>query len=249
MFKYFAILLISLGLPVWASAQQPLLSPPERAPVPLSDTDQLQAEQRAKSTPAAETSTSRPALGVVPGWLDSSLSSGDPTIDAMVRQAAARHGVDPRLIFLVMQAESGFRLRALSPKGATGLMQLMPETAVRLGVTNIFDPRENVLGGVKYLRWLLDRFGGDVRLALAGYNAGEGAVQSYGNQVPPFSETQNYVRSIVMRYNRFRGLESFQPAARESAIDESKERFPNYNQIIQFSSATAGGGDPVSRKQ
>lgn len=217
--------------------------------MPLSDADQLQAEQRAKAPPGAETPATPPALGLVAGWLDSSLSSGDATIDAMVRQAAARHGVDPRLIFLVMQAESGFRLRAMSPKGATGLMQLMPATAVRLGVTNIFDPRENVFGGVRYLRWLLDRFGGDVRLALAGYNAGEGAVQSYGNQVPPFLETQNYVRSIVMRYSRFRGLESFQPASAESGIDKSKEKFPDYNQIIQFSSATGAGSNPVSRKQ
>ena len=244
----FAVLLILLLLPLWASAQQPL-SPPERPPVPLSDADQLQAEQRAKAPPGAETSASMPALGLVAGWLDSSLSSGDATIDAMVRQAAARHGVDPRLIFLVMQAESGFRLRAVSPKGATGLMQLMPATAVRLGVTNIFDPRENVFGGVRYLRWLLDRFGGDVRLALAGYNAGEGAVQYYGNQVPPFFETQNYVRSIVMRYNRFHGLESFQPPSAESGINKGKEKFPDYNQIIQFTSTTGAGSNPVSRKQ
>jgi soluble lytic murein transglycosylase-like protein len=247
--KGFAALLISLVFPVWASAQQPL-SPPERPPVPLTDNDQVQAELRAKSRPTAETSGgSGPALSLSPGWFDGPVSSGDATIDAMVRQAAAKHGVDPRLIFLVMQAESGFRLRAVSPKGATGLMQLMPATAVRLGVGNILDPRENVFGGVKYLRWLLDRFGGDVRLALAGYNAGEHAVESYGNQVPPFLETQNYVRSIVLRYIRFRGLNSFQPDLVESGTDRSKEKFRDYNQIIQFTPTTEAANNPANHKQ
>jgi hypothetical protein len=113
-------------------------------------------------------------------------------------------------------------------------MQLMPATAARLGVGNIFDPRENVFGGVKYLRWLLDRFGGDVRLALAAYNAGEHAVEFYGNQVPPFIETQNYVRSIASRYSRFRGFETFQTGLGQTAPEKAKEKFPDYNQIIQF---------------
>jgi hypothetical protein len=124
----------------------------------------------------------------------------------------------------------------------------MPETAVRLGVTNIFDARENIFGGVKYLRWLLDRFGGDVRLALAGYNAGEHSVESHGNQVPPILETQNYVRSIVLRYNRFRGLEGLQPQLPESGTEKSKDKFPDYNQIIQFPFATDSPGDPTNRK-
>jgi soluble lytic murein transglycosylase-like protein len=221
-------------MPVLASAQQPMLSPPERPPVPLSDGDQLRAAAQARSKPSPEGSTFWPTAGGVGGWLGSALSSGDPTIDALIREAAARNGVDPRLVFLVMQAESGFRFRAVSPKGATGLMQLMPGTAMRLGVNNIFDTRENVFAGVRYLRWLLDRFGGDVRLALAGYNAGEHAVESYGNQVPPFLETQNYVRSIVLRYIRSRQLDSFPPRLQESGTQKSKEKFPDYNQIIQF---------------
>jgi len=249
MSKALAIILITLASAVWASAQQPLLSPPERPPVPLTDTDQVQAELRAKSVSTAGTATNPQTLGLDPGWFDGPVSSGDATIDAMVRQAAARHGVDPRLIFLVMQAESGFRLRAVSPKGATGLMQLMPATALRLGVTNILDPRENVFGGVKYLRWLLDRFGGDVRLALAGYNAGEGAVESYRNQVPPFQETQNYVRSIVLRYIRFRGLTGFQPDLVESGAERGKERIRDYNQILQFAPTTEAFSNPASRKQ
>jgi len=248
MYKSFAVLLISLALPVLACAQQPLLSPPDRAPVPLSDSDQLQAEALSKSKPAGDRSIVKVPV-TVPDWnLAGAISSGDGTIDALVREAALRYGVDPRLVLLVMQAESGFRLRAISPKGATGLMQLMPGTAVRLGVSNILDPRENIFGGVKYLRWLLDRFGGDVRLALAGYNAGEHAVESHGNLVPPILETQNYVRSIVLRYNRFRGLDGLQPQLPESGTDKSKDKFPNYNQIIQFSFTTDLPGDPTNQR-
>ena len=236
-------------MPVLASAQQPMLSPPEHPPVPLSDGDQLRAAAQARSKPSPEGSTFSPTAGGVGGWLGGVFSSGDLTIDALVREASARNGVDPRLVFLVMQAESGFRFRAVSPKGATGLMQLMPGTAMRLGVSNIFDTRENVFGGVKYLRWLLDRFGGDVRLALAAYNAGEHAVESYGNQVPPFLETQNYVRSIVLRYSRFRGLERFQPRPGESGTERVEEKFPDYNQILQFTFRSDATGDPTNREQ
>lgn len=99
-----------------------------------------------------------------------------------------------------MHQESSFKLRALSNKGASGLMQLMPGTARRMGVTNIYDPKQNIEGGVKYMRLLLDLFGQDVNLALAGYNAGEGAVMKYGNSIPPYSETREYVRRISSRY-------------------------------------------------
>ena len=248
MSKTFLVLLTALILPVWASAQQRSLSPPERPPVPLSDSDQLRAQGQAKSKPSVENPAVRPAISSVAVPVAGGLSSGDGTIDALVREAAIRHGVDPRLILLVMQAESGFRLRALSPKGATGLMQLMPATAARLGVGNIFDPRENVFGGAKYLRWLLDRFGGDVRLALAAYNAGEHAVEFYGNQVPPFTETQNYVRSIASRYSRFRGFENSQTGLGQIAPEKAKEKFPDYNQIIQFSPSGASPEDRTSPK-
>ena len=100
-----------------------------------------------------------------------------------------------------MHQESSFKSHAISPKGARGLMQLMPGTAIRYGVTNIFDPRQNIEGGARYLRFLLDRFDGDVRLALAGYNAGEGAVEKYGWNIPPYAETQEYVRRISRRYS------------------------------------------------
>jgi soluble lytic murein transglycosylase-like protein len=99
-----------------------------------------------------------------------------------------------------MHRESSFKKRALSHKGASGLMQLMPATARRFGVSNIWDPRQNIEGGARYMRVLLDMFEGDVRLALAGYNAGEGAVMKYGYRVPPYSETREYVRRITERY-------------------------------------------------
>src|SRR5678815_1841472 len=103
-----------------------------------------------------------------------------------------------------MHQESSFKARAMSYKGARGLMQLMPPTALRFGVSNIWDPKQNIEGGARYMRFLLDLFDGDVRLALAGYNAGEGAVMKYGNRVPPYSETQEYVRRISRRYDLIR---------------------------------------------
>jgi len=109
--------------------------------------------------------------------------------------------VDPNLVVAMMRQESGFNPRALSYKGASGLMQLMPATARRFGVTNIFDAAQNIEGGTRYLRFLLDQFNGDVNLMLAGYNAGEHAVVNWGYQVPRYRETQNYVKSISARYD------------------------------------------------
>jgi len=128
-------------------------------------------------------------------------TTGDLVIDSYILDSCKRYGIDPLLIYSQMHQESSFKLKATSYKGASGLMQLMPATARRFGVTDIYDPRQNIDGGVKYMRWLLDQFGGDVVLALAGYNAGEGAVWKYGNQVPPYRETQEYVRRITTRYN------------------------------------------------
>ena len=130
-------------------------------------------------------------------------STGDSLIDSFILDSCRRYRIDPLLIYAQMAQESSFKLRATSNKGASGLMQLMPQTAKRMGVTNIYDPQQNIEGGVKYMRLLLDMFDGDVSLALAGYNAGEGAVIRYGYQIPPFNETQDYVRIISMRYNAF----------------------------------------------
>ena len=131
-------------------------------------------------------------------------TTGDVKIDGLIAESGARNNVDPALIYSIMHQESTFKRNALSPKGARGLMQLMPPTASRFGVTNIFDPQQNIEGGTRYIRFLLDMFGGDVSLALAGYNAGEGAVTRYGRQVPPYRETQEYVRRIFNRYSLMR---------------------------------------------
>lgn len=120
-----------------------------------------------------------------------------PTLDAYVTEAATKYGVDPILVRAVAWQESRFRDSAISRKGAIGVMQLMPETASWLGV-NPYDPRDNIFGGVAYLSTLLDRFGGDVRLALAAYNAGPEAVTRHRG-IPPYRETQNYVKAISER--------------------------------------------------
>jgi soluble lytic murein transglycosylase-like protein len=127
-------------------------------------------------------------------------TTGNARIDEIIVTAATRHGVEPLLLYSVMHQESAFDSQAVSPKGARGLMQLMPATAARFGVKNILDPEQNIHAAAQYLRFLLDIFNGDVSLALAGYNAGEGAVKKYGYAVPPYPETINYVRKIKRRY-------------------------------------------------
>jgi soluble lytic murein transglycosylase-like protein len=128
-------------------------------------------------------------------------TTGNVEYDSYIVDSSKRYGIDPLLIYAQMHQESSFKLKATSYKGASGLMQLMPATARRFGVTEIYNPRQNIEAGVKYMRWLLNTFNGDVVLALAGYNAGEGAVMKYGWQIPPYRETQEYVRRITTRYN------------------------------------------------
>jgi soluble lytic murein transglycosylase-like protein len=118
-------------------------------------------------------------------------------LHAIADRHAADHAISPALVRAVIQAESAWNVRAVSVKGAQGLMQLMPATATDLGVSDPFDPEQNIKGGVKYLRLLLDRYDGNFELALAAYNAGPGAVDRYGRKVPPYRETQAYVRKIV----------------------------------------------------
>ena len=129
-------------------------------------------------------------------------STGNSKIDNLIRHYGAQHGVDPFLIYCLMSQESSFVPSATSYKGAQGLMQLMPGTAARYGVTNPYDVGQNIAGGTRYLKDLLKMFNGRVDLALAGYNAGEGAVMKYGNKIPPYDETRNYVRLILKRYTK-----------------------------------------------
>ena len=123
-----------------------------------------------------------------------------------VLEAAKLHNIDPALVHAVIQVESAYNFKAVSPKGAVGLMQLMPATGLRYGLSakQLRSPADNIRAGTRYLAELLKMFGGDVKLALAGYNAGEGAVLKYGNRIPPYRETQAYVPRVLAFYERWR---------------------------------------------
>ncbi len=123
--------------------------------------------------------------------------------DQMIGKAAEKYQVDPALIKAVIKAESNFNHQAVSRVGARGLMQLMPSTANYLQVADSFQPENNIEGGVRYLRYLLNLYRNDISLALAAYNAGEGAVSRYNNQIPPFRETQTYVQRVISYFNQY----------------------------------------------
>jgi hypothetical protein len=160
------------------------------------------------------------STGTLAGWLR--LPHGDTRPYAReITDAANRYGIPERLVTAVIRAESGFNPRAVSRKGAQGLMQLMPSTASVLGVRNSFDPRENIDGGVRHLRGLVDRFPGNLPFAIAAYNAGEKAVTAYGG-IPPYPETQDYVVR-VLRYYGMDGIDTpqtrvYQTIARDGTI-------------------------------
>jgi soluble lytic murein transglycosylase-like protein len=176
------------------------------------------------STPVTRT-TNMNWAGTMSGF-----TTGNPIVDGYILESGRRNSVDPLLLYAIMHQESTFKPRALSYKGASGLMQLMPGTARRFGVTSIWDPKQNIEGGTRYMRFLLDKFEGDVKLALAGYNAGEGAVMKYGYRIPPYSETQEYVRRISKRYDLIRDPMAYQSANRytreQVAANQRKESAP-----------------------
>lgn len=153
------------------------------------------APKPAPGQPAAAIAGAAPSFGSL-----TAPTTGKPELDGIVGEMSKKYGVDPRLIVEVMRQESGFKQYVVSYAGAKGLMQLMDGTAARMGTRDSFDMRQNVEGGTKYLRLLLDMFNGDISLALAGYNAGEHRVIRSGNQVPRIAQTQHYVKTIMARY-------------------------------------------------
>jgi soluble lytic murein transglycosylase-like protein len=145
------------------------------------------------------------ACAPLPGVNFGSLRLNTAAYAAEIRAAAAQHGVDEAVVRAIIHAESSFNPNAISRVGAQGLMQLMPATARRFGVSNAFDPAQNIRGGVEYLAWLLKRYNGDLTLAAAGYNAGEGAVDRHRG-VPPYNETRRYVERVRVLAERYRGV-------------------------------------------
>jgi soluble lytic murein transglycosylase-like protein len=141
----------------------------------------------------ADTKTGRLVRSTI---VEPSIAAAEPDLKDMIDRIAGEHGVESQLVHSVIRAESNYNANAVSPKGAQGIMQLIPSTARRFGVSNSFDARENIQGGVRYLRFLLDYYKGDYPKAIAAYNAGEGAVDKY-NGIPPYAETQNYVYRVA----------------------------------------------------
>ncbi len=170
-------------------------------------TDQIVAIERDSDPPASPAPPARPVAAT---------DAGRPSLTQLVNWASYRHLIDADLITSVIDAESGFQPRAVSAKGAQGLMQLMPGTASRLGVKNAFDPAANIDGGTRYLRELLDHYHYDLVKALAAYNAGPERVERYGG-VPPYSETRAYVARVIRSFNRKKlagGVVASRPAAK-----------------------------------
>jgi soluble lytic murein transglycosylase-like protein len=175
--------------------------------VELEKSDKNLADARAKvdearNQIAAANKPTTIAAEITPRLSDVAWTTRNNKVDNLVRFYGNKYGVDPYLIFCLMSQESKFSTIATSPKGARGLMQLMPGTAARYGVTNPYDVAQSIMGGTRYLKDLLQMFNGRIDLALAGYNAGENAVIKHGYAVPPYEETRNYVRLITARYGK-----------------------------------------------
>ena len=170
-----------------------------------------------------------------------SYSRNKNAFDQLIRQAAQHHGVSEGLVKAIMHTESGFNINARSPVGAQGLMQLMPATARRFNVSNAYDPQQNIFGGVKYLSWLLKRFNGDTRLAIAAYNAGEGNVDQYGG-IPPFRETQDYVRRVTSR------LQNLYSSGLGTPLSDSSSNPPSGQLLAQsanYATSTSNNPEPA----
>jgi soluble lytic murein transglycosylase-like protein len=172
-----------------------------------------------------------------PTSVTSPAKSSDP-VHALIDSIATNHGVDPALVRAVIQTESNFNRWAVSPKGARGLMQLIPETGARYGVRDFFDPRQNIEGGVRYMKFLLEKFDGNLDLSLAAYNAGEGLVEKLG-RVPPIAETREYVRKVRTNYGKasIAAAKAAQVASPETQKPASKQTFRTVDErgVVYFS--------------
>lgn len=157
-----------------------------------------------------------PKAGVIPVLPSDTSLERFTRYDTAIHQAATLYQIPVELVRAVIKVESDYDPRAVSPAGARGLMQMIPATADRMQVRDIFDPRENIFGGVRYLRVLANMFNGDIQLTIAGYNAGEGAVVRYGG-IPPYEETQFYVTKVLGYYHRYRALNNATEASMASA--------------------------------
>lgn len=176
------------------------------------------------------------------------------SIRELIRRYATHYGVEEDLVYAVIKMESNFNVRAVSRKGACGLMQLMPGTAAEMGVTNIFDPAQNIAGGTQYLAKMLELFKGDKRLALAAYNAGPGAVKQH-NGIPPYAETQGYVRNVLAQTRRFKSggtraitgelshLSYQAPQQQPAAATTQEKRF-----VVHFNSGLTQPADRVTEQ-
>ncbi|MFM0317017.1 lytic transglycosylase domain-containing protein [Paraburkholderia nemoris] len=154
----------------------------------------------------------------------SSVASRVMALSPMIVEAARAADLDSALLMAVIDVESGGNPQAVSPKGATGLMQLMPGTGARHGASDLFDPRQNITAGARYLKQLMRQFG-DLQLVLAAYNAGEGAVQKYGGQIPPYTETMSYVPKVIARYMRYHdAMSSTGTLTGQATVDSSRGR-------------------------
>ena len=163
----------------------------------------------------------------------------DLNLRDMIDRIAGEQGVESHLVHSVIRAESNYNASAVSPKGAQGIMQLIPATARRFGVSNVFDARENIQGGVRYLRFLLDYYKGDYAKAIAAYNAGEGAVDK-NHGVPPYAETQNYVYRVAGNLKAARMAAVPPPAAKQSALTQTLASVSNETETPRPIQASTG---------
>jgi len=173
---------------------------------------------------------------VTPAPPDATPPAAPSGIDEAVDRIAGRHSLPPELLHSVIKVESNYNPWAVSSKGALGLMQLIPATARRFGVSDAFNPSDNIEGGAKYLRYLLDLYNGDYPLALAAYNAGEGAVQKYGG-VPPYKETQNYLISVKKHLEKAVGAHKAQPAPAKPAVAPDPNAVAHIHEIVDADGA------------